>query len=79
MCWGETSLIVYARIFHSSVYPQIEDYSMVSFIPLNIRDEDSIAYVLSNIDNAIQYGEDIEPKVRRWKAKLGGVLHGFYF
>jgi hypothetical protein len=37
---------------------------MVSFIPLNIRDEDSIAYVLSNIDNAIQYGEDIEPKVK---------------
>ena len=36
---------------------------MVSFIPLNIRDDDSINYVLSNIDNAIQYGEDVEPKV----------------
>jgi hypothetical protein len=36
---------------------------MVSFIPLNIRDEDSINYVLSNIDNAIQFGEDVEPKV----------------
>jgi hypothetical protein len=42
---------------------QIEDYNMVSFIPLNIRDDDSINYVLSNIDNAIQYGEDVEPKV----------------
>lgn len=36
---------------------------MVSFIPLNITDEDSIEYVLSTIDNAMQYGEDLEPKV----------------
>ncbi|KAI8579391.1 hypothetical protein K450DRAFT_241895 [Umbelopsis ramanniana AG] len=51
--------------FHAlnqAIVQLIEDYSMVSFIPLNIRDEDSINYVLSNIDNAIQYGEDIEPK-----------------
>ena len=38
---------------------------MVSFIPLNITDEDSVEYVLSTIDNAIQYGEDLEPKVKR--------------
>lgn len=41
---------------------QIDDYNMVSFIPLNINDEDSITAVLSHIDNAIQYGEDQEPK-----------------
>jgi GPN-loop GTPase len=35
---------------------------MVSFIPLNIEDEDSIEYVLSHADNAVQYGEDLEPK-----------------
>lgn len=35
---------------------------MVSFIPLNIKDEDSISLVLAHIDNAIQYGEDVEPK-----------------
>lgn len=38
---------------------------MVSFIPLNITDEDSVEYVLSTIDNAIQYGEDLEPKVKK--------------
>lgn len=36
---------------------------MVSFIPLNIQDEESVNYVLSSVDNAMQYGEDLEPKV----------------
>ncbi|KAI8620085.1 GPN-loop GTPase [Chytriomyces sp. MP71] len=40
----------------------IEEYNMVSFLPLNIHDEDSVALILSHIDNAIQYGEDVEPK-----------------
>jgi hypothetical protein len=35
---------------------------MVSFVPLNIHDEDSVSLVLAQIDNAIQYGEDVEPK-----------------
>lgn len=35
---------------------------MVNFIPLNVNDEESIAYVLSHVDNSIQYGEDLEPK-----------------
>lgn len=35
---------------------------MVQLIPLNIKDEDSIEYILSNLDNCIQYGEDLEPK-----------------
>lgn len=35
---------------------------MINFIPLDIRDEDSIAYLLSHVDNAVQYGEDQEPK-----------------
>jgi hypothetical protein len=35
---------------------------MVSFIPLNICDEDSVDYVLSHIDNALQFHEDQEPK-----------------
>lgn len=38
----------------------IDDYSMVNFIPLNITDEESILYLLTHIDNAIQYGEDLE-------------------
>lgn len=38
----------------------LDDYSMVSFIPLNIRDEESLDLVLANIDHTIQYGEDLE-------------------
>ena len=38
----------------------LDDYSMVSFIPLNIRDEESIDHVLSHVDHTIQYGEDLE-------------------
>ncbi|KAJ1984795.1 hypothetical protein H4R34_000415 [Dimargaris verticillata] len=51
--------------FHSlnrAVAHLIDDYSMVSFIPLDVTDEDSIDYVMSSADNAIQYGEDVEPK-----------------
>ena len=33
---------------------------MVSFVPLNINEEDSVDHVLSTIDHAIQYGEDLE-------------------
>mmetsp|Transcript_27978 Transcript_27978/g.37349 ORF Transcript_27978/g.37349 Transcript_27978/m.37349 type:complete len:278 (+) Transcript_27978:116-949(+) len=38
----------------------LDDYTMVSFLPLNITDEDSIDHVLSVVDHTVQYGEDIE-------------------
>ena len=38
----------------------LDDYSMVSFIPLNINEEDSIDHVLAHVDHTIQYGEDLE-------------------
>ncbi|KAJ3339969.1 ATP binding protein [Gonapodya sp. JEL0774] len=40
----------------------IDEFNMVQFVPLNIEDEDSITYLLAQIDNAMQYGEDLEPK-----------------
>lgn len=40
----------------------IDDFNLVSFIPLNITDEDSVAVTLQHIDHAMQYGEDVEPK-----------------
>mmetsp|Transcript_57438 Transcript_57438/g.66338 ORF Transcript_57438/g.66338 Transcript_57438/m.66338 type:complete len:358 (+) Transcript_57438:129-1202(+) len=43
-----------------SISQLLDDYSMVSFIPLNIRDEDSIDNVLACVDQSIQYGEDLE-------------------
>lgn len=36
----------------------IEDYSLVQFVPLNIKDENSIADLLLTINTMIQYGED---------------------
>ena len=35
---------------------------MVAFLPLDPTDDDSIDMVLTQIDFAIQYGEDVEPK-----------------
>jgi hypothetical protein len=52
--------------FHSlnlGLVQLIEDQSLVSFIPLNNTDEDSVEYILSYADNAIQYGEDLEPEM----------------
>jgi GTPase SAR1 family protein len=43
-----------------SICQLLDDYTMVSFLPLNIRDEDSIDHVLACIDATVQYGEDLE-------------------
>jgi GPN-loop GTPase len=48
----------------SRAHTQIDEYGMVSYLPLNIQSEQSVAMVLSHVDNAIQYGEDEEPKDR---------------
>jgi hypothetical protein len=38
----------------------LDEYSLVSFVPLDISDEESIGEVLLQIDMAIQYGEDAD-------------------
>ena len=43
-----------------SIGQLLDDYSMISFCPLNIRDEDSIDALLAVVDSSIQYGEDLE-------------------
>uniref|UniRef100_A0AC35GAS3 GPN-loop GTPase 3 n=1 Tax=Panagrolaimus sp. PS1159 TaxID=55785 RepID=A0AC35GAS3_9BILA len=40
----------------------MDSYSMVSFQPLDLQDEESISDLLLNIDNSIQYGEDADVK-----------------
>lgn len=40
----------------------IDDYSMVSFLQLDVQDEDSVGAILSYIDDAIQYHEAQEPR-----------------
>jgi len=55
----ETNPRFYA--LNEAIVQLIEDYSMVSFLPLDQTDEESINRVLACIDNAVQYGEDEEP------------------
>lgn len=42
----------------------IEDYSLVRFIPLNLKNQESISDVLITIDNVLQYGEDQDVKTK---------------
>ncbi|PSR73611.1 hypothetical protein PHLCEN_2v10530 [Hermanssonia centrifuga] len=51
--------------FHSlnrAIVQLIEDHPLVSFLPLDLTNPDSIETVLSHIDYTMQYGEDEEPK-----------------
>ena len=41
---------------------QLDEYSLVNFVPLDITDNDSLDVLLAHIDMATQYGEDLEPK-----------------
>ena len=47
---------------NKSLAKVIDDYSLVKFHSLDITDEESINDILLNIDNAIQYGEDLDVK-----------------
>jgi GPN-loop GTPase len=38
----------------------LDDYTMVSFLPLNINDEDSLNHVLATMDHTVQFGENQE-------------------
>jgi hypothetical protein len=42
----------------------LDDYSLVKYFPLDITDEENIADLFLMIDNSIQYGEDLDVKVR---------------
>ncbi|KAI0254266.1 ATP-binding protein Fet5 [Lactifluus subvellereus] len=43
----------------------IEDHPLVTFLPLDLTNPNSIENVLSHIDHTMQYGEDEEPKEPR--------------
>ena len=40
----------------------IDDFSMVSYLQLDVQDEDSVGAILSYIDDAIQFHDAQEPK-----------------
>jgi GTPase SAR1 family protein len=47
---------------NKAVAQLIDDFSMVSFLQLDVQNEDSVGAVLSYIDDAIQYHEAQEPR-----------------
>ncbi|WIA34439.1 hypothetical protein OEZ86_012773 [Tetradesmus obliquus] len=59
------------RRLNAAVAGLLDEYSLVSFVPLDITDEDSIGEVLLQIDMAIQYGEDAEVKIREFEGQEG--------
>jgi GTPase SAR1 family protein len=62
---ASTKNVMTGASFHrlnKAVAQLIDDFSMVSFLKLDVQDEDSIGAVLSYIDDAIQYHEAQEPK-----------------
>ncbi|TFK43603.1 GPN-loop GTPase [Crucibulum laeve] len=51
--------------FHAlnqAIVQLIEDHPLVSFLPLDLSNPDSLETVISHIDYTMQYGEDEEPK-----------------
>uniref|UniRef100_A0A1E1XCX4 GPN-loop GTPase 3 n=1 Tax=Amblyomma aureolatum TaxID=187763 RepID=A0A1E1XCX4_9ACAR len=46
----------------------VEEFSLVKFMPLNIKVEESIGDLLLVIDNAIQFGEDLDVKTHDFDA-----------
>jgi GTPase SAR1 family protein len=51
----------------------IDDYSMVSFLQLDVKDEDSLGAVLSYIDDAIQFHEAQEPTEPKEEPEYEGM------
>lgn len=47
---------------NKAVAQLIDDFSMVSFLQLDVQNEDSVGGILSYIDDAIQYHEAQEPR-----------------
>mmetsp|Transcript_24953 Transcript_24953/g.69587 ORF Transcript_24953/g.69587 Transcript_24953/m.69587 type:complete len:272 (+) Transcript_24953:191-1006(+) len=62
---GESTAPRFRRL-NDAVVSVIEDVSLVSYVPLDISDEESISDALIQIDMAFQYGEDTEVKIREF-------------
>ena len=62
------------RCFNAAICELVDEWSMVQFMPLDPRDPDSIDLILAQIDNAIQYHDDVEPKVAPDDADADGEL-----
>ncbi|TVY85369.1 GPN-loop GTPase [Lachnellula suecica] len=62
---GETQTLMRGKSFkrlNKAVAGLIDSFAMVSYLQLDVQDEDSVGAILSYVDDAIQYHEAQEPK-----------------
>lgn len=57
------------RYLSKRIGEMIEDYSLVQFVPLNIKDEESISDLQLIINTMIQYGEDQDVRMTDFDEK----------
>ena len=62
------------RRLDDSVAQLLDDYSMVSFRPLDLSDFDSVSQMLYTIDCAVQFGEDSDVRTSRYEDMHEGIL-----
>eukprot|EP00750_Incisomonas_marina_P032163 INCI8925.1.p1 GENE.INCI8925.1~~INCI8925.1.p1 ORF type:complete len:297 (+),score=48.14 INCI8925.1:66-893(+) len=51
------------RSLNSAIGEMLDEYSLVSFIPISVKDRDSLDRLTRHVDVSIQYGEDHEVMV----------------
>lgn len=52
------------RKLNAAIASLVDDFNLVSFLPLDYSEEDSIGDVLAQIDRTLQFGEDADVKTR---------------
>ena len=40
----------------------LDEFGLVGFVPMSIKDEESVTLVMAHMDHSVQYGDDVEPK-----------------
>jgi len=67
---------------NSALAGVLDEWALVSFVTLDIGDEDSVARVMGTVDQVLQFGEDAEPKTgdaadEPWGGREGGDDCGY--
>ena len=50
------------RKLNESMAQVLDEFSLVGYVPMSVKDTSSISLVMLHLDNAVQYGEDEEPR-----------------
>ncbi|XP_066255829.1 GPN-loop GTPase 3 [Euwallacea similis] len=72
---GMSSFNVKYKNLTETIGKIIEDYSLVRFIPLNLKNEENIGDVMITIDNVIQFGEDLDVKTKDFEEEPDEIEH----